>query len=653
MGDDARYAAVDFPDAQWDTIDLPGLLAPQIAQKVIWLRKGVSFEESQVLQDQYLFLGKIWDADVTYFNGVEIGRMGREYPDFFSAWNFDRCYKLPTDLIRRNGKNVIAIRVFSNQKPTFNGAPFISQSREALGECTWQKIKAQYLPFAMGILTLFLGVFSLFLYTLDRRNDLALHYAGVSLLWSIMSLHFFLPDYGRFYHAMDKGYYALLGIEFAWFYVFLEKLFHEKLKFGRMAMMGLGLVAVTLSVTATELDPVTGWRSQAIGVAGIVAQILWGYLLLKGIRQNREVQVIFVAYLIFIVCFFHDVLALSFFITYDYFWVNLGYPAMIAAFGIVIALRSEENARKVRESTKEIEKKNEQLAVALERAEENARVKGEFLAKTTHELRTPLNAIINIPDGLLDRFRTVEVVRCSKCHEMFEMEEDDDREALGNCPACGQHDVLGLEEVYQYDGDDKDIVDLLKKVAKSGRHLLSVVNDVLDISKLQAGRSVLHSEPVVLKNLLEELRATIEPIAVKKNIGMAIQDLPGDLVLQADPVKLLQIFINLAANAVKFSNENGRIEIEVLTNKEWVVVSVRDHGIGIAEEDKGAIFESFKQVYSEATRSRGGTGLGLSISKELVELHGGKIWLESILGEGTVFYVQLPNRTSTTRPDAQ
>ena len=642
VGDDRQFSSVDYDDSAWETIDLPGLLSPKIAQKVIWLRREFSLGDTSDHDDLYLFLGKIWDADETYLNGSEIGRLGRENPDFFSAWNFDRCYKIPRNLLRLDGKNVIAVRVFSNQKPTFNGAPFVSRSRIALNELVWQKAKAQYLPFAMGVLTLFLGVFSLFLFLLDRDNSLALHYSGVSLLWALMSLHFFLPDFGRFYNAMDKAYYALLSVEFCWFYIFLERLFRARVRFARGTMLVLAAIAVLLSVTATDQDPVTGWRSQAIGVAGIVAQMLWGHLLLKGFRQDREVQVVFVSYVIFIICFVHDVLALSFLITYDVFWINLGYPAMIAAFGIVISLRSVENARKLKESTIEIESKNDQLGEALERAEENARVKEEILAKTTHELRTPLNAIINIPDGLLDRFEAVEIVRCKQCQEMFEIEEEDDRNHLGACPSCRSSDSLQIEEIYHFAGEEKDIVDLLKKVSRSGRHLLNVVNDVLDISKLQAGRGELHSEEVVLRGLLDELRVTIEPIASPRNIELVIQELSEDLVLNADPVKLLQIFINLTANAVKFSNDNSQVEIEVLSNEEWVMVSFRDHGIGISEEDRELVFESFKQVHSQATKSKRGTGLGLSISKELVELHGGKIWLESIIGEGTVFYVQLP-----------
>jgi signal transduction histidine kinase/putative methionine-R-sulfoxide reductase with GAF domain len=249
-----------------------------------------------------------------------------------------------------------------------------------------------------------------------------------------------------------------------------------------------------------------------------------------------------------------------------------------------------ENARLFRE----IEDKGQQLDAA-------SRHKSEFLANMSHELRTPLNAIIGFSEVLLER--------------MFGEVNEKQTEYLG--------DILS-----------------------SGQHLLSLINDILDLSKIEAGRLELDLTkfylPVALENALTVVRerATRHGIA----LDLAVDDRLGDFV--GDERKIRQILLNLLSNAVKFTPEGGRVNVRAMPADGFVEISVSDTGIGIAPEDQAAIFEEFRQVGSDDTRKLEGTGLGLTLAKKFVELHGGQIRVESEEGKGSTFTFTLPVRPS-------
>jgi signal transduction histidine kinase len=248
---------------------------------------------------------------------------------------------------------------------------------------------------------------------------------------------------------------------------------------------------------------------------------------------------------------------------------------------------------------------NADLSTALARAQESTRIKSELLASVSHELRTPLNSIINIPDGLLEDFP----------------------EAEGGTT---------------YTGNPEDTARYIKRIGASGRHLLSVVNDILDHSRLNAGRLPLALTPVSLGALFAELRDTIEPLAREKRVSLVFPQHPPDAPIKADAVRIKQVLLNLLGNAIKFSNADGRVTIEVVREATSYVLSVKDEGIGIAPEHQKLIFESFRQVDGSSTRRFGGTGLGLAIARDLVTMHGGQLWVQSELGKGSTFSFRLP-----------
>jgi signal transduction histidine kinase len=240
----------------------------------------------------------------------------------------------------------------------------------------------------------------------------------------------------------------------------------------------------------------------------------------------------------------------------------------------------------------------EETRQTAERLKEVDRLKNEFLSNMSHELRTPLNSITGYAEILL----------------------------------------LGVE------GDlDEEMRMDVQAIYDNGVHLLNLINDVLDLAKIEAGRIVLKMEAVDIADLIEKVK--------KNNLGLIHKlQKPLEIVtavssslptIVADPVRISQVLNNLVSNAVKFSDK-GQITIRAFCQNGWLSVEVEDKGIGIASDDKNKIFERFTQLDGSATRRADGTGLGLPITYHLVNLHGGSIHVESELGIGSIFTVQLP-----------
>lgn len=362
--DQKKYSSELFDDQAWATMDLPGNMTRQRGRQVTWLRKKIIIPENYGQGDVSLYLGKIWDADRTYFNGELIGSMGREHPDFFSTWNFDRLYRIPNSLINYGEENTIAVRIYSNQKVLLNGSPRIAPSAELSGPVFLQRLLANYLPLATGVLTLVFGLISMAHFFLDREQRIHRHYAIISLLWSLMTLHYFMPDYGISYNIKDNLNYMILAIIIGWIYIFLEKLFEVNYRTLRYLILATVVIGIGFSLSATEEDPVTGWRMDIIGVLGILSQIIWGLIIFKSIHL-RQAKIIAVAYLFFMAMLVRDILALESLIDYDFFMVPIGYTSILLAFGIILALRSSAQAQEIKRSGAELEEKNIHLNLLL------------------------------------------------------------------------------------------------------------------------------------------------------------------------------------------------------------------------------------------------------------------------------------------------
>lgn len=241
----------------------------------------------------------------------------------------------------------------------------------------------------------------------------------------------------------------------------------------------------------------------------------------------------------------------------------------------------------------------QKLRKANEDLIEANRVKSEFLATMSHELRTPLTAIIGFSELLLEG-------------------------------------VMGPLEAEQEDS--------LKEVLNNGATLLEMINNLLDMAKVEAGKMALEIEPFDIRDLVHRLTQTIGSLVQRKNLHLELI-LPDEMpLIHGDEKKIQHVLLNLLSNAVKFTSERGSIRIEAayLKPKESFQISVADNGIGITDEMLPKIFEMFSQADSSVTRSHGGTGLGLALAKQFTEMHGGEISVESRLGKGTKFTVILP-----------
>jgi signal transduction histidine kinase/ligand-binding sensor domain-containing protein/CheY-like chemotaxis protein len=335
---------------------------------------------------------------------------------------------------------------------------------------------------------------------------------------------------------------------------------------------------------------------------------------------------------------------LSFYLRPRFYQTSAFLVLCVLAGSLVLGGAYRARVSYLKRRAKELLQHNAELAEALAAAREAARLKGEFVANMSHELRTPLNSIINIPDGLLGLFREQEVASCDRCASRFELEPGDAVSASTKCPECGEEGSLLVEKSYEFSGDGGSVVRYLTTIKRSGKHLQGIIDDVLDFSKLEAGKMAIELAPVLVKDLFEELAGTLAPLADQKQVTLNFDEDPPDLELLADPVKLSQILINLISNALKFSTAGDTIKIRADLAREdhACVFRVSDQGIGIAPEHQAVIFDSFYQVDGSHTRRAGGAGLGLAITKQLVELHGGTIWVESELGKGSSFFVKLP-----------
>jgi signal transduction histidine kinase len=189
----------------------------------------------------------------------------------------------------------------------------------------------------------------------------------------------------------------------------------------------------------------------------------------------------------------------------------------------------------------------------------------------------------------------------------------------------------------------------LRLIRKNGQHLLHLINDVLDMAKIESGRMNLNLEKFRVHETLEEVTSITSTLASEKNLALFIEDSSDQEVeILADRTRIRQVMINLVNNAIKFT-ETGKISIQAKRKEDLVLISVRDTGIGIPPDKLEAVFQEFTQVDTSTTRKAGGTGLGLPISRRLVEMHGGRLWAESsgIDGEGCIFYVELPLEART------
>ena len=254
----------------------------------------------------------------------------------------------------------------------------------------------------------------------------------------------------------------------------------------------------------------------------------------------------------------------------------------------------------------DIKASERRLIEARSEAEAANRTKGDFLANMSHELRTPLNAIIGFSEVI--------------SNELF--------------------GPIANQKYLEY----------IKDIHTSSLHLLSIINDVLDMSKIEAGKVELAKEVVQLQNVITEVMRMVHERARSRDIEMTAQ-LPDESVeIWGDERSMKQIFLNLLSNAIKFSKEGGQIYVRIVADQpDTAVMEIEDHGIGMSEEEQERALQPFGQAKPVTTRKYGGTGLGLPITKGLVEAHGGTLTINSRAGYGTLVRIVLPRERTDAK----
>jgi signal transduction histidine kinase len=257
----------------------------------------------------------------------------------------------------------------------------------------------------------------------------------------------------------------------------------------------------------------------------------------------------------------------------------------------VIAIENTRLFEEVQARTRELAKMVEDLEIASQH-------KSQFVANMSHELRTPLAAILGYAELMQEGF----------------------------------YERLGQKSL-----------DALTRIRSNGKHLLGLINTVLDIAKIESGQFTLNMAEYAIESVIETVRSATESLAQNKKLALTTEVAKPLPVGVGDEQRLTQVLLNLVGNALKFT-DTGEVRVTAKAVNGHFNVSVTDTGPGIPAEHQARIFEQFHQVDSSNTKAKGGTGLGLAIAKQIVEMHGGRIWVESVLGKGSTFQMELPTR---------
>lgn len=645
-GEWAGHVASDgfdpFTDqSTWSPLRLPGSFTTQgLTGGHVFVRRTFTPPPGLVGHDAAFVLGSVRGATVRlFFNGEPIGLKGEPHAHFLGLEAGAETFFVPARLVRPQD-NVLTLetRTLMHGRDGITDPRLLFGRHEVLGPWSFHEQQVRsVLEHGSLLLIGFLGVLLIALWVLQAGRANRDLYRSTLILLASASLYL-LGKSGFLVSALG-GRAQMMVIVVS------------------VHLLGLGIVEF---IEAYYLSRATWFRSVNRVVSGLAVVLS---LVGVGVVYRLYINWLFVMVLFSLVLAVRDVVkgktlfgplvVVATFIVagsgisdllgdlellYAPRLFTFAIANLAAMSGAVVVGEFVELARENTRLSRSLQQRAEELSSALIKAEEGSRIKSEFLANTSHELRTPLNAIINIPQGLLEQIHEVRRARCGSCGALFELEANESIDQTA-CASCQQQKLV-LEQTLTMELGPEETARLLKSIVRSGTHLLAVVNDILDYSKLEAGRVVLHREKVSITTLLDDLMLAMSPVATRAGVTLEVSGV--DATLDADRVKVSQVLINLVGNAIKFSDGKGTVSVRASSTGERVSLSVRDHGIGIAPEHQAFIFEGFRQVEGSNTRRFGGSGLGLAISKRLVTMHGGTMRVESALGQGSTFIVELP-----------
>lgn len=450
-----------------------------------------------------------------------------------------------------------------------------------------RKLQLQHLSLDLVcfICAFLIGIYTLVIFIIRKKNISALYLSIFSILMSLRPLLYgdsifynIFPNI-NFEAICDIYLFILLATQFI--LLFIYSLYPNETSKNIVKLFGfiqVSLVAIKLLTNAKTLEYLIIIYDIVIILAGLYVFYI---VLLAMYRKRKNALLIFSGILILLLFAFNDVLYNLKFINTGYY-APVGFVIFIFAQSLVLCLNLSDSFNSAEELSLKL--------ISLDK------LKDEFLSNTSHELRTPLNGIIGLAQSMID----------------------------GVSGSLNETQALNLS-----------------MIITSGKRLNSLINDILDSSRLKNSDIILQKKPVDIKSVVQIVHYILSPLYIEKPVTINIS-IPDNLPLvYGDENRIQQIIYNLIGNALKFTDK-GTVEISAISKNNFIQISIADTGIGISNEMLPHIFNSFKQGDSSISRKYGGTGLGLGISKNLTLLHGGDITVSSKLGEGSIFTVRLP-----------
>jgi signal transduction histidine kinase/ActR/RegA family two-component response regulator len=627
-GDDPARAAPDFDDSRWRTLRAPlGWGAqhyPGPQQPYSWFRVTIALPPQAVHEGLGVTLGKVDSAYELFAGGRLVGGVGKLPPDGRVEYDRHRSYDIPPSAFDSEGRLVLALRVWTSPD-TGTGKGGLVEGPFRFGpseELRRQELAANLPELALVALSVIVG-FSQLLLFFDRPQQrayvrfamLALNVAGYCFLLSQWKYVLF-PDGFLWMKELEYALLFLIPatfIEFAW--PLLRQPIGPVVRAFQMLSLGAALFA--------PLTPGLFWNNRILPLweVGFVAftPFLLTLINREVRRDNPEARALALGLVAFMAAYLHDVLLDRGFVTTPRL-TPFGFGALVAAMALslsrhftrlfveVEALRQDLEGR-VQQRTYELQQRSEELTLANARLAEQAgklqeanQAKNRFLLKMSHEVRTPLNGVLGMARLLMSTRLTPEQRDC------------------------------------------------VRDIHSSGGALLSIVNDVLDFARVDAGKLGLAESEFEPRALVEEALEAARAQAEAKGLRLDAQVLPGvPERVRGDAGRLRQILDQMLDNATKFTAQ-GWIKLRVEREDERVLrFLVDDTGIGIAPEQQASLFEPFAQVDESLRRTQGGTGLGLALARGLARLMGGGVGVSSRPGVGSTFWVSVPLQPSAAQ----
>jgi signal transduction histidine kinase len=620
VGDNPSWSLPGFDDSRWAAVDpnkpLPDSLIALIREMeragnpaIAWFRVRVTPERLLIRRPLALAFSSLGAADV-FLDGRNIvaGDVEAMGTDARVAFRM-----LPTPILFDSASAVLSVRINLGSALAhaymYEGGIFKAAVKDgaAIGhESDALRLLAAVMTALWGVF-IAVGILHFVLYLLLRDPVSNLHYAAFAALFAVYPI----MEYARLVTgSLDRWYvfgevadmamtFSLLAL-----LTFLYTSFRERIPRFYPHVVALFIIFLFASSGLFHV-----WRAPSFIFPALLAAYAVEVfrVLVTALLQRKNGAKLIALGVAFPLLFFVSVVLNGFHLSPAFMrtW-NFGAFSWLAWLGIAFA-PSIHIAYEFAGTTKRFKALSGQLEqqVAVRTAELNeARVaaesanstKSQFLANMSHELRTPLNAVIGYSEMLMD--------------------EADDAGHQGYVPD-------------------------LKKIHGSGRHLLGLINDILDLSKIEAGRTEMFYETFDLTSTIEDVADTVAPLISRNGNTLSVEIDPNAGMVRLDQVKIRQILLNLLSNASKFTQQ-GRVAVHVTRADDAIAITVKDTGIGMTPEQLARVFEPFTQADVSTSKKYGGTGLGLTISQKFCEAMGGRIDLDSIYGEGTTFTVHLP-----------